>query len=257
MKRTIAVMASALAMTLFGHVASGAIITTLNEGNDWALQRNNNVVDNRILVKNSSNNGGDRVGIMTFDSSALGPVTAASVRVDLERFATATGNIAAGATNQFLAGETLELWGVPNGHASEALTQPANNTAGSWATNPFITDADATNNNVADAALTFLGSITFGVNTNGDVLDFAGPAITSFVQADDNNVLTFLLTAVGNTADAQTPLFYNDNSSATLDPVQFYPSVMTNGDAVVPEPSTIALAGLASIALVAVGRRKA
>lgn len=243
MKRTIAVMASALAITLLGHVANAAIITTLNEGDDWTLHRTNSTAENRILVKNSSNQNNDRIGVAKFSGPTplfAEPVTAASVRFDIERTA---------ASNNFNVGDTIELWGIPDGHADEAIVQ--SNTFGSL-TN-IVGDTDGTDNLLLDANLAFLGSITFAADTTGDVLDFIGAAVTSFVQADTNNTLTFLLTLQGGSSDSDTVLIFNENSTA--DSTQFYPSVMTNGDAVVPEPSTIALAGLAGFALVALGRR--
>ena len=77
--------------------------------------------------------------------------------------------------------------------------------------------------------------------------------MTSFVQADTNNLMTFLLTAEGDTNVNNTVLFYKEDSTAIA--TEFYPPVMTNADAVVPEPASIGLIVLAAAA-VAVRRRR-
>ncbi|MFI4859438.1 MAG: PEP-CTERM sorting domain-containing protein [Phycisphaerales bacterium JB063] len=206
------------------------ILTTFTDGDDWSIVRNGSVTENRILVKNTDDTtfdpGVDRIGVVQFSGLMLSPVTAASVRVDIERTAE---------SNNYLAGETLSLWGVADGDAQEGITQ-----ADAWDTISYISpDGDATNNNLLDSALVFLGSITFAADTSGDVIDFFGPSVTSFVQADTNGLLTFLLTNEGNTANDDTVLFYNEDSTA--DAGQSYPALLTNADAVVPEPGSLAL----------------
>lgn len=235
--RTARILLSAAALSL-APLVQAEVITTFANGDDWTMHRTDATAENRILVKNSSNNPNDRIGVAQFSGYSLSPVTIASVRFDIERTA---------ASNNFNAGETIQLWGVVDGGTDEDIVQ-----ADAYSTVSFVSDADATNNLVNDSALTFLGQITFGSDTSGDVLDFAGPAVTAFVQADTNNLMTFLLVAVGNTVDSDTVLIYNENSTVVA--TEFYPSVLTNGDAVVPEPGSLALLGLGTL-LIARRRR--
>ncbi|MBX3435640.1 MAG: hypothetical protein KF847_20170 [Pirellulales bacterium] len=234
MRLTSWAMASAVLWLAFASTTSAAVITTLNEGDDWTIVRSGVTTENRILVKNTagaSNN--DRIGVAQFSGYSLGPVTVASVRFDLERTA---------GVNNFVAGESISLWGVPDLNPNENITQSV--TWSTLTTNGIILGdaSDGTNNNVMDSALAFLGSITFTGNTSGDMIDFFGSAVTAFVQADTNNLMTFLLTAEGDTNVNNTPLFYNEDSAFIA--TEFYPSVMTNEDAVIPEPASLGLAAI-------------
>ncbi|TWT65443.1 hypothetical protein Pla123a_49110 [Posidoniimonas polymericola] len=239
MRHTLTAIAGLLALTAIGGTARAEVITTLDDGDDWTLVRSDTTTENRILVKNSAGEvGTDRIGVAQFSGYAFSdPVMQASVRFDIER--TAAGN-------NFDALESIQLWGVPDGATGEDIVQ-----TDAYSTVSYVTD-DLTDNLVDDAALVFLGQVAFPVGSSGDVVDFFGPAVTAFVQADSNNLMTFLLTAVGDTDSADTVLFYNEDASPIA--TEFYPSVMTNADAIVPEPTTFALLGLTGMVGIALRR---
>ncbi|MCA9235877.1 MAG: hypothetical protein KDA44_10430 [Planctomycetales bacterium] len=145
----------------FASATQGAVITTLNDGDDWTIWRSDSITENRILVKNVTGaNTNDRIGVAQFSGYSLGPVTAASVRFDIERTA---------ASNNYLAGEAISLWGVPDLNSNEGVNQAV--TWSTLTTNGIILgDAtDGTNNNVMDSALTYLGTVSFAAATAGDV----------------------------------------------------------------------------------------
>jgi hypothetical protein len=249
-------IAVANVIILLGSIASAEIITTVDGiGGDVVVQRNSATNNDGFLrIKNQSAESGlvgqnnDRVGLLKFDLSSLTEaITAAAVRLELPRGAS-TGQ----AGNTFDAGETLYLYGIPDGASDENF----NEGSVTFANSPYMTGSgsmtdprpvtDLTANNVNDDLATLLDTYTFAVQSDaGDLVDFQSAALVSFLQADTNNTATFILTVSQSNA-TKTAVFVSDTGT---EGTPLPPTLLTNSDAPVPEPATATLLALAGIGI--------
>src|SRR5882757_2261936 len=112
-RRLTAAMVLCAVVAAISASASGAMVTTATgSGADAFLRRNNTQIVNTnaaLAVKFQNDgtaeaNGNDRIGVLKFDTSGLGtPINAAILR--LETFTAAA--------NQFVAGQMVQLYGIP------------------------------------------------------------------------------------------------------------------------------------------------
>jgi hypothetical protein len=240
------------------------ITTASGAGQDVGLQRGSIALSDDALlrVKNQSgvleNSTNDRVALLKFDLSLLvQPINLATIRLETPR-----GVATSQPLNTFDAGETLFLYGIPDLAAGETT----NLTTVTWANSPYLTGTssatnprdvlDLTGNNVNDLTATLVGSFIWPVQSDaGNIVDFFGPALNAFLQADSNDVATFILTVSQSNA-TKTPVFGSSTAVAGGPAVGLKPTLLTNGNAV-PEPMTLGMAVVAVAGMVLARRRRA
>jgi hypothetical protein len=255
----IAFVAAMAAVLLTGSARAEMISNLDGIGGDVVVRRSSATENDGFLrIKNQSgnaeNSNNDRVGLIKFDLSGLTEsITAAIVRLELPRGAS-TGQ----ASNTFDAGETLYLYGIPDLAADENF----NEGTVTFANSPYMTGTgsvtdprpvtDLTGNNVNDDLATLLDTFTFAVQSDaGDLVDFRGTALRSFLQADTNDIATFILTVSQSNA-TKTPVFNSDTGTGATG---LKPTLLTNAD--VPEPVTTTMVALAGACLYMLRRRDA
>ncbi len=252
--------------------ASGVILyNSQGAGGDLMVQRNNvsaQRADGLLLIKiqsgDAENNGNDRLGLIKFDLTQLPAesISAASVRISLPRGA-ATGQ----PNNAFAAGDSLYLYGVPDGSAGEDF---ALDTTTTFANYPHFTGvgsvanprpaSDLTANGVNDDLTPLLATYTFEAASDaGQFVDFHSSALTSFLQADSNGIATFILATGGQTINpaTKTPTVASGQGDVATNNPTWRPALLTNSDAVVPEPTSIAMLLSGASCAVALRRRSA
>jgi hypothetical protein len=249
-----------LVVAAYASLAGAEIINNVaGIGGDVVVQRNSATVNDLFLrIKNQSAEAGgagennDRVGLIKFDLSGLTEaVTDAIVRLELPRGAS-TGQ----SGNTFDAGETLFLYGIPDLAADEDF----NEATVTFANSPYVTGngsvtnprpgTDMTANSVNDDLATLLDTHTFAAESDaGDLVDFRSAALTAFLQADTNDIATFILTVSQSNA-AKTPVFNSDTGTGATG---LPPTLLTNDN--VPEPTSFALGCLTGLCLLAKRRR--
>lgn len=178
----------------------------------------------------AENNNTDRLGLLKFDLTSLPaePITVASLRIHLPR-----GASSGQPNNRFDAGETLYLYGVPNGAAGEDFSLDPLQTL--FVDNPYVTGTgsvsnprpaiDLTANGVNDDLLPLLATYTFANNSDaGDFVNFHSNELTSFLQADSNKIATFMLTMRTIQDFAKTPVI---SAALALD-ANHRPTLRTN-----------------------------
>ncbi|MBX3435639.1 MAG: hypothetical protein KF847_20165 [Pirellulales bacterium] len=236
---------SVVVLALMAHSSHAAVVTNAQgSGGNVVVRRSSAseplAADDGTFLRFKFQSGAnenvntDRIPILKFDLSALPaePVTAASLRIHLPRGASTNQT-----SNRFDAGETLYLYGVPNGLAGENVDlAPANTT---FANYPYLTGVgsvtnprpatDLTVNGVNDDLVTLLATYTFAAPSDaGDFVTFQSSALASFLQADDNGIATFLLT-MGTIQDFnKTPVV----SAAGAVDANHRPSLRTNNDVI-------------------------
>lgn len=215
-------------------------------GDDVVIRRNNSGRENDgfLRIKTQSgdteNHGNDRVGLLKFDLSGLTEaITASALRLELPR-----GASNGFPNNTFDAGDTLYLYGVPDTGADEDFDESAINFASSAYMTGVgsVTDprpvTDLTANGVNDDLVPLLATYTFAATSDaGDLVDFQSAALTSFLQADTNDIATFIL-AVSKGDVFKTAVFVSDTGT---EGTPLPPTLLTNADAPVPEPAAGAL----------------
>jgi hypothetical protein len=219
---------------------------TFGNGGDVVVRRNNSGRENDgfLRIKTQSGdtetNGNDRIGLLKFDLTGLtDPATNAAVRLELPR-GQATGH----PNNTYDAGDTLFLYGVPDTATGEDFDEATIN----FASSPYLTGAgsvtnpraltDATANGVNDDLVILLDTYTFAATSDaGDLVDFQSAALTAFLQADTNRITSFLL-ASSQGAALKTGVFVSDTGA---EGTPLPPTLLTNADAPVPEPTAATL----------------
>jgi hypothetical protein len=244
-------------LCLFNQLVDGESITNVaGIGADVVLRRSSATENDGFLrIKNQSgdpeNVNNDRVGLIKFDLSLLTEsISQASVRFELPR-----GASNGFPNNTFDAGETLALYGIPDLAADENF----NEATVTFANSPYTTGVggstnprpvgDLTGNGVNDTLLVLLDTYTFdAVSDAGHIVDFWGTAVTNFLQADTNGAASFFLTVSQSNA-GKTAVFISDTGTGGTPP-----TILTNADAIVPEPAT-ALLALSAVSIVMLSRR--
>jgi hypothetical protein len=247
-----------MAAVLLTGSAGAEMITTLDGiGGDMTLRRGNPSDNGALLLiknqgGNAENNNNDRLGMLKFDLSVLSdPITASIVRLEMPR-----GAATAQPNNTFDAGETVYLYGIPDGATGEDFNEGTL----LFANSPYLTGTgtvtnprpvtDMTGNSVNDSLATLLDTHTFAAVTNaGEIVDFRSPLLRAFLQADTNNIASFILT-VGQSNATKTPVFNSDTRTGT----GLRPTLLTNVD--VPEPVSITMTALAGACLCMLRRRE-
>lgn len=236
--------------------ATAAILyNSQGAGGDLMVQRNSASAqrpDGLVLIKiqsgDAENNNNDRLGLLKFDLTQLPAesIATASIRISLPR-----GAATAQPNNAFAVGDSLYLYGVPNGSAGENFTLDTSTT---FANFPYFTGpgsvanprpvTDLTANGVNDSLVPLLATHTFtSASDAGQFVDFHSSALTSFLQADSNGIATFILTTGGQTLNpaTKTPTITSGQGDLATNNPTWRPALLTNADAVVPEPTSIAL----------------
>lgn len=252
----VAMCMAVLLGTISASSATAAILyNSQGAGGDLMVQRNSasaQRADGLLLIKiqsgDAENNNNDRIGLLKFDLTQLPAesIAAASVRINLPR-GVATGQ----PNNAFAAGDSLYLYGVPNGSAGEnfildtstTFSNHPNLTGVGSVTNPRP-GTDLTPNGVNDDLVPLLATYTFASQSDaGQFVDFHSSTLTSFLQADTNGIATFILTKGGQTLNfaAKTPTITSGQGSLATSNPTWRPALLTNSDAVVPEPTSIAM----------------
>jgi hypothetical protein len=255
MLRSCLVLASVLCL-INQQVRAESITNVAGIGGDVVLRRLGATENDGFLrIKNQSDDledsGNDRIGLIKFDLSLLAePISQASVRFELPR-----GASNGFPNNTFDAGETLALYGIPDLAADEDF----NEATVTFANSPYTTGtggstnprpvSDLTGNGVNDTLLVLLDTYTFDAVSNaGQIVDFWGAGVSNFLKADTNGVASFFL-AVSQSNAGKTAVFVSDTGTGGGPP-----TILTNADAVVPEPAT-ALLALSAVSIVMRSRR--
>jgi hypothetical protein len=232
--------------------SSSAYAATLGVAADTYVMRNS-TTDNSsaapLIVKNANNppdSNNDRVTFLRFDTTGLAPVTAASLSLAIHN-------------NAVPAGFQVQLYGIPDGASNENFDASTLTFANNGYT--ATSTADSTDNNVLDASLTLLGTYTFdqaiaqgtaGTSPGNMTFSDAGGALTSFLNANTNNVATFLLTTPTHN-DSNTIAFWSRDNTTS----QAIPTLATDADAVpVPEPASAALVAFPVLAAAVLRRSR-
>ncbi|QDU53901.1 PEP-CTERM sorting domain-containing protein [Aeoliella mucimassa] len=253
---------SVLSLGLFATTSTAEIITNLDgTGGDVVVRRNNNTENDGFLrIKKQGGDGeassNDRIGLLKFDLSGLTEsVSAANVQLELPR-----GESTSQASNTFDAGDTLYLYGVPDLATDEDFDEAAV----TFANFPYLTGAgsvtnprpatDLTGNGVNDDLVPLLATYTFAEQSDaGDLVIFSGNLLTSFLQADTNGVATFVLAASQTQNALKTAVFVSDTGT---EGTPLPPTLLTNNDVSVPEPSTLVLLSITGVCAAGVLRRR-
>ena len=250
---------AAMAVVFLSRSAGAEMITTLDgTGGDITLRRGN-VTDNGalLLTKNQSgnaeNNNNDRLNLLKFDLASLSEsILTAIVRLEMPR-----GAATSQPSNTFDAGETVYLYGIPDGHAGENFNEATT----TYANSPFLTGTGTTNgarpvtdltgNSVSDSAAILLDTHTFVAVTNaGEYVDFRSQALRAFLMADTNDIASFILTVSQSNA-TKTPVFNSDTRTGA----GLRPTLLTNANA--PEPTAAVLIVFAAACMSLLRLRKA
>lgn len=180
--------------------AGGNVVLRRNSASEPAPADTGEFLRIKFQSGAAENNNTDRIGLLKFDLNALPaePITVASLRIHLPR-----GASSAQPNNRFDAGETLYLYGVPNGASGENFSLDPLQTL--FVDNPYLTGTgsvtnprpvtDLTVNGINDDLLPLLATYTFEKNSDaGDFVNFHSSELASFLQADANKIATFMLT---------------------------------------------------------------
>ncbi|MCA9238129.1 MAG: PEP-CTERM sorting domain-containing protein [Planctomycetales bacterium] len=166
-------------------------------------------------------------------------------------------------------GKTLSLWGINDGSADDVAWDEAAityDTAPAMApdgmdvmTEVGLAHTDDDIHDLKSASLTLLvADQAYGPQVEGDLYSFSSAALDTFLNADTNGIVTFLITRNTNTSSnqarftAKEATAFNSGASVPQGGAGAYLSGVTTG---VPEPGSIALIGLAAAALVVRRRR--
>ncbi len=259
-QRSAAIVATLCLATLAQTASAEMLPNTFGNGGDVVLRRNNTVENDGFLrIKTQSGDtethGNDRIGLLKFDLSGLSePVTNAAVRLELPR-----GQSSGHSGNTYDAGDTLYLYGIPDAAADEDFDEATI----TFASSPYLTGSgsvtdprpltDTTPNGVNDDVAVLLDTYTFAATSDaGDLVDFQSSALTAFLQADTNNIATFIL-SVSQTDPFKTAVFVSDTGA---EGTPLPPTLLTNANAPVPEPTAAVLFAMSLLGAQLVGGRQ-
>ena len=193
---------------------SATVVVTASE--DHSLRRGP-TIEGGLHAKQSSNNSTDRVVMIRFDSSDLGPtVTAATFLI--------TAN--PDTVTQFQGTYDFRVYGVIDGDPQdEAFVE------GGYDPSVAGSIYDDSANLVDEAQLVQLGDFTASAGTQ---VSLSTPALLSFLQADTNDIATLVIDrlTVGNNST------FLDRGQATPPRLQME---------VIPEPGSVALMALGGL----------
>jgi hypothetical protein len=230
----------ALIFGSFSHDSAMAVVipTSLGSGADSMLARDDGTnggpftgdeilgAGTGIQVRANDGTGRNRLGIFRFDTSSLSSV----ISTDAQLMFHETGNN----------GRDVTVYGLNDGDAGENWDEAAitYNTAPGISFNnsgaPMLaTDFDG-------ARLTTLGTFATTGATD-ETLSFGGAALETFIDADNDGLLTFYLYQDGGNGN----LVFTTKEGGTAPTLNL-----------IPEPASVLLLALASTALAAIRRRR-
>ena len=226
-----------VAMLLATPVPAAVITTSDGAGADAFIQNGSIAGDtsndnfgasSQLNVKNSvSATALDRKSYMRFDLSSLAaPIDTASLELTT-----------AAVLEQSTFPWTIRVWGLDDGHTGETWSESGI----TWNNAPANTASGADLS--SDAQL--LGTFTVvGEGTAGQLHEFSSPNLTSFLNADTNDLATLILTRVENENQGDggaVQRFASKENSSFAPP--------TLNVTLVPEPASIGLLAIASLTL--------
>jgi hypothetical protein len=223
-------VAATVPVTVFAEVTNNVF----GPGGDVVLRRNNATENDGFMrIKTQSgdteNNGNDRIGLLKFDLSGLSEgINESIVRLEMPR-GPSTGH----PNNTFDPGVQLFLYGIPDGgdaeNFDEATVTFANfpyATGSTSVTNPRPA-LDLTANGINDETAILLDTFMFNELSDAfDLVNFQSPELTAFLQADTNNIATFILGA-SQMNFAKTGVFVPDTGT---EGTPLPPTLLTNVD---------------------------
>ncbi len=232
----------AASLILFTHLTGAVVITTADGNGADAHVVSNTPNDNFgdvefVAVKNDSGNNIDRKGYFRFDLSNLGTVSDGSLNLV---YVNQTGASAIPSTYNIyglIDGDTGELWDESGITWNNA---PANITG--------------SGNAFDNARATLLGMFSINVTTAvfGDVITITTPEISSFLQADTNQMVTFMVSR--NQLNFANEWF---SSKESLDFGPAFVDVSTAaGPVSVPAGGVVWLFGSGLLGLIGIAHRK-
>ncbi|MDG2304417.1 MAG: hypothetical protein P8R42_07130 [Candidatus Binatia bacterium] len=187
---------AAVALGLCFPLVAGAIVITTADGNGadgyaGSLFPTPFENDEHIKVKSDRGSGGlHNKGYARFDlSSVSGPISAASLNLTLDIAPEVDA-----APGETVGVDTLEVYGLNDGHADEAWVETQYGVL--WADAPA--NDQASPNGLLPGEATFLGTfdLTSGVHAIGDTFTFSTAALAGFLQADTNDLVTLIFVRI-------------------------------------------------------------
>jgi hypothetical protein len=226
----IAALGAALAWTPSSHAIS---LSPLADTYVQISSTANNSVATQMLVKNQNNNANERISFLRFDGSSLTSGAVDTASLDLKIFSFSNK-----------ANMTLQLFGIADGAFNEAFDAST-----LTYTNSGYTTVAEPDNNVIDGLFSGGAPLaTFALlNTAnvGDLISFSGAGLVSFLNANSNADIAFVITTATINDQVFLGLGTTENSG----------NVPALNYTVVPEPSSMALATMGGLGLFALRRR--
>jgi len=233
-------------------VSADDVSTAFGSGADVEMREQSDNFANNTSQNTRTSSGGDRNEIvgLAFDLSSYTLSELENVSLNLYSFRNDTST------------RFVDLYGVafgtaaPQGGLTPATWDESNLSTFGSMPGLLATDSDYLTQSLDVGNLVSLGQITVAGASEGDLQTFSDAAITTFIQGYAGSRVTFLL-AAGNDSTGQF-------RTATKETTATATGVLT-GDAgdfapylsfVVPEPSSMALIGMAGLVMTVARRRR-
>jgi hypothetical protein len=243
----LAVACCCLTTTSFAGVIGVEADTWVREDSPTSNRNNDAFMNARTDSDGTTND----VMLLRFNlASKTGPTTASNLILTWQRSDGSTG-------------KTLSLWGVNDGTADDTswgeTTVNYNNAPGmnadgvSTATEVTNGNTDADIHDLDAANLTLLvANLAYGPQVEGAAYAFASGALDSFLDADSNGIVTFLITRNSDPSSNQARFMTREATafaSGAAAPVGGAGAYL-DGITTIPEPASFGLLGLSALAMV-------